>query len=291
MKDPTASIATARPSVTTFTTATGLNLSADIVGLQDAAPVLFLHGGGQTRGSWKSSLASVAAMGFRAIAYDARGHGESDWSPDRDYRMAAFASDLASVLDALRTPTVLIGASLGGITSLLHLGERQSPWVRGLVLVDVAPRINPIGVERILGFMAANPDGFTSIEEAAAAVSAYNPDRPRTASTSGLAANLRMRQDRYFWHWDPAFLDDRRGDRTRLQQQLEAAARRITVPALLIHAGRSDVVTETEVRHFQKLVPHCQYHRIEKAGHMVSGDANTMFNGAIRRFLHDLPSA
>ncbi len=291
MNEPTASIATARSSVTTFKTSTGLNLSADIVGHQDAAPVLFLHGGGQTRGSWKSSLAAVAAMGFRAIAYDARGHGESDWSPNRDYRLTAFASDLASILDELRKPTILIGASLGGITSLLHLGEGQSPWVRGLVLVDVAPRVNLNGVERILDFMAANPDGFGSIEEAAAAVSAYNPDRPRTANTSGLGANLRMRDDRYFWHWDPAFLDDRRSDRARLEPRLEAAARRITVPALLIHAGRSDVVTETEVRHLQKLMPHCRYHRIEKAGHMVTGDANTMFNGAIRRFLLDLPSA
>lgn len=290
MKVPTASIAPARSSVTTFTTKTGLKLSADIVGNRDAAPVLFLHGGGQTRGSWKSSLAAVAALGFRAIAYDARGHGESDWSPDGDYRLAAFASDLASILDELGKPTVLIGASLGGITSLLHLGERQSPWVRGLVLVDVAPRINPNGVQRIIDFMAANPDGFASIEEAAVAVSAYNPDRPRTASTTGLAANLRKRDGRYFWHWDPAFLNDRLADRTGLQTRLDAAARRIAVPALLIHAGRSDVVTEDEVRHLQEMAPHCRYHRIEQAGHMVSGDANTVFNDAIREFLLDFPS-
>ena len=290
MTDPMRSRTTAEAGVTTFTTGSGLSLSADFVGTQDAPPVLFLHGGGQTRGSWKASLASVAALGFRAIAYDARGHGESDWSPDGDYRLEAFASDLGAVLDALRRPTVLIGASLGGITSLLYLGERQSPLVRGLILVDVAPRVNPKGVQRIIDFMAAHPDGFGSIEEAAVAVSAYNPDRPRTANRSGLAANLRKRDGRYFWHWDPAFLDDRRANRTGLQSRLDAAARRIAVPALLIHAGRSDVVTEAEVSHLQELVPHCRYHRIEKASHMVSGDANTLFNEAIREFLLDLPS-
>ena len=289
MNGSTASLAARTSSVATFKTHCGLRLSADIVGTPDAPPVLFLHGGGQTRASWKSSLASVAALGFRAIAYDARGHGESDWSPDGDYRLDAFASDLGSILDALRKPTILIGASLGGITSLLHLSERQSPWVRGLVLVDVAPRINPTGVKRILDFMAANPDGFASIEEAAVAVRAYNPGRTRTATTSGLATNLRKRDGRYFWHWDPAFLEDRQTERESLQSRLDAAARRITMPALLIHAGRSDVVTEAEVRHLQELVPHCRYQRIEKAGHMVSGDANTVFNDAIEEFLLDLP--
>ena len=289
MNGSTGSLAARTSNVATFKTQCGLRLSADIVGAADAPPVLFLHGGGQTRASWKSSLASVAALGFRAIAYDARGHGESDWSPDGDYRLDAFASDLGSILDALRKPTILVGASLGGITSLLYLGERQSPWVRGLVLVDVAPRINPTGVKRILDFMAANPDGFASIEEAAVAVRAYNPGRTRTASTIGLATNLRKRDGRYFWHWDPAFLDDRQTERESLQSRLDAAARQITMPALLIHAGRSDVVTEAEVRHLQELVPHCRYQRIEKAGHMVSGDANTVFNDAIDEFLLDLP--
>ena len=256
----------------------------------DALPVLFLHGGGQTRASWNSSLASVAALGFRAIAYDASGHGESDWSRDGDYRLDTFASDLGSILDELCKPTILIGASLGGITSLLYLGERKSSWVRGLVLVDVTPRINPAGVQRILVFMTANPDGFASIADAAVAVRAYNPGRTRTASTSGLATNLRKRDGRYFWHWDPAFFDDRQTERESRQSRLDAAARRISVPALLIHAGRSDVVTEVEVRHLQKLVPHCRYHRIAKAGHMVSGDANTVFNDAIQEFLLDLPT-
>ena len=274
----------------TFSTKFGLKLRADIVGSPDAPPLLFLHGGGQTRASWKSSLASAAALGFRAIAYDARGHGDSDWSPEGDYRLETFASDLGSVLDALRRPTILIGASLGGITSLLYLGARQSPLVRGLVLVDVTPRINSTGVQRILDFMAANQDGFGSMEEAAEAVGAYNPDRPRAPGTSGLAANLRERNGRYFWHWDPAFLNDRQSNRESLQSRLEGAARQTTVPALLIHAGRSDVVTETEVRHFQELMPHCRYQRIENAGHMVSGDANTVFNDAIREFLLCLPS-
>ena len=291
MNSPTALFATGTSSMAIFSTKSGLDLYADIVGDPNAPSVLFLHGGGQTRATWKSSLASVAALGFRGIAYDGRGHGESDWSPEGDYRLDAFASDLASVLDALRRPTILIGASLGGITSLLYLGEQQSTWVRGLVLVDVAPRINPTGVQRILDFMAANPEGFASIEEAAGAVRAYNPDRPRAPGTSGLAANLRKRNGRYFWHWDPAFLNDRRTERELLQSRLDAAARRITVPSLLIHAGRSDVVTETEVRHLQELVPHCRYQRIEKAGHMVSGDANTVFNAAIRDFLLGLPSA
>lgn len=272
-----------------FTTSDGLSLVADVRGNAAGPPVLFLHGGGQTRGSWKASLAVVAALGFHAIAYDARGHGESDWSPEGDYGLEAFARDLAAVIERLGRPPVVIGASLGGITALLMEGEAPSPAIRGLVLVDVAPRINPAGVDRILNFMGESPDGFASIEEAADAVARYNPTRPRPASTRGLAGSLRKRGGRYYWHWDPAFLDGRREGRRALDDRLSAAARAIAVPSMLVHAGRSDVVTAAELAHFRALMPASRYVDVPSAGHMVAGDANDVFNATIVEFLASLP--
>lgn len=272
-----------------FTTADGLSLIADICGEASGDPVIFLHGGGQTRRSWKASLPVVAQLGYRAIAYDARGHGESDWSADGDYRLQIFARDLAGVIAQLERKPIVIGASLGGITALLMAGEVSHPTISGLVLVDVAPRINPAGVDRILRFMGESPNGFASIDEAADAVARYNPARPRPAKTDGLATSLRERNGRFYWHWDPAFLDQRSEGRAALDGRLAVAAGAIDVPCMLVHAGLSDVVTADEVAHLRQLMPHVRYVDVPAAGHMVAGDANDVFNTAIVDFLASLP--
>ena len=73
---------------------------------------------------------------------------------------------------------VSIGASLGGIASLLALREPGEPVFAGLILVDVVPKMNPRGVDHIQGFMRDRAhDDFASIEEAAEAVAAYLPHR------------------------------------------------------------------------------------------------------------------
>ena len=55
--------------------------------------------------------------------------------------------------------------------------EPERAW--GLVLVDIVPGFAASGVQRVRAFMTANPDGFAKLDEAAAAVSAYNPNRSR----------------------------------------------------------------------------------------------------------------
>ncbi len=277
------------PVITRFVGAGGLTLVADCLGDAGAPPVIFLHGGGQTRGSWRRSLPIVAERGYRAIAYDARGHGDSDWDRDGDYHLESYAADLAAIVTQLDRPPIFVGASLGGLTALLLTGEARHRVAEALVLVDVAPRVNQQGIDRILKFMAANPDGFGSLDEAADAVASYNPHRARPASSHGLAANLRQRGERLYWHWDPAFLNNRREDRFALSERIENAARNIAVPTLLIHAGKSDVVTVEEVAHLRQIMPNCHHNEVPAAGHMIAGDANDAFNSAILEFLATPP--
>ena len=84
------------------------------------------------------------------------------------------------------------------------------------MLVDVTPRVDPAGVDRIRGFMATHiEDGFATLEEAADAIAAYLPHRPRPRSLDGLRKNLRHGTDgRYRWHYDPAFIAACRGGPT-----------------------------------------------------------------------------
>jgi pimeloyl-ACP methyl ester carboxylesterase len=249
--------------------------------------VLLLHGGGQTRHSWARSGPRFAQWGWTTIAFDARGHGDSAWDPAGDYSMDALVGDLRRVVSELGVEPVLVGASMGGITSLLATGE-SAVVSRALVLVDIAPRTEPQGVKRILDFMSAAPDGFASLEEVADAIAAYNPHRQRSKNLDGLKKNVRLWDDgRWHWHWDPAFLsvDDEPSRHTRYDR-LRAAAEHVTAPTLLVRGGQSDVVSAEGAQEFQRLIPHAVV-REAQAGHMVAGDDNDVFATQVTEFLDE----
>jgi pimeloyl-ACP methyl ester carboxylesterase len=173
-----------------FRGAAGNRLAADVFG-DAGAPVLLLHGGGQTRHAWRRTAVEIARAGRMAYAVDQRGHGDSEWVADGAYRFKDFADDAAALGGELTRrhgePPVAIGASLGGIASLLAAGDAEGPIFAALVLVDITPRVDLAGVAKVQGFMRAHArEGFASVEEAADAVAAYLPHRPRPRSTEGL---------------------------------------------------------------------------------------------------------
>src|SRR3990172_2658389 len=136
-----------------------VRLRADAWGDPEAPPALFLHGGGQTRHAWGRTASALAHDGWHAVALDLRGHGESDWAPDGDYRLGAFRADLERVIAGFAKPPALVGASLGGLAILLA-AESPRFTARAVVLVDVAPRLEREGTQRIVEFMTERPGGF-----------------------------------------------------------------------------------------------------------------------------------
>jgi len=280
-----------RPAAVTveFRGAHGNRLVGDAYGEAARRPVVLLHGGGQTRHAWGGTAAALARHGWYAVALDMRGHGDSDWAADGDYTVDTLAADLHRVAAALGRPAV-VGASLGGITALLAEGEAATSISRALVLVDIAPRVEPAGVHRIVSFMTERPEGFASLEDAADAVAAYNAHRPRPADVSGLKKNLRLGPDgRYRWHWDPALMSDKRTGATQNPERQEAAARRLAVPTLLVRGRMSDLLSEQGARAFLALVPHARYADVSGAGHMVAGDRNDAFTRVVVDFLDGVP--
>ncbi len=265
----------------------GITLAAAVGGEAAAPPVILMHGGGQTRHAWSRAARELIAEGYFVICPDARGHGDSGWAEGGDYRLDAFASDLRAIIATLARPPALIGASLGGGTALLTIGESEAPIASALVLVDMVPRPDPVGVGNIVRFMGANPQGFANLEEAAEAVTAYNPHRPRTKDQSGLMKNLRLRADgRLYWHWDPKFLAPaHRLNPEDYQARMDAATRRVRVPTLLVRGAMSDIVTEEAAAELRRMIPGCEVVDVAGAGHMVAGDRNDAFNGAVSGFL------
>ncbi len=257
----------------------------------DGQTVVLAHGGGQTRHSWGGTAAELAKHGHRVVSIDQRGHGDSSWDPTGDYSMDAFRDDALAVADWIGSPVTWVGASLGGMTGLRAVDAAPTAF-SALVLVDITPRPAAAGVSRIVEFMGQNAiDGFATLGDAADAIAAYQPHRPRPTDLSGLSKNLRLGEDgRWRWHWDPAFLNIRTGGSSEhardLQHgELEAIARRLTLPILLVRGKLSDLVTEAEVREFLDMVPHATYVDVADAGHMIAGDKNDVFTDAVVGFL------
>ncbi|MEV0293029.1 alpha/beta hydrolase [Nocardia sp. NPDC050710] len=267
----------------------GIELAADQFGPVDGPLVVFLHGGGQTRHSWKQTGAKLAASGMRVVTLDARGHGDSAWAEDRDYRRETMVADLVAVLAQLgATPengAVTVGASMGGITGLLATAVPEGAAISALVLVDIVTRPETEGITRVIDFLTKHRDGFDSVEQAADAVADYLPHRPRPKSTDGLLRNLRQRDGRWYWHWDPDMLSDRLDDPARMTEVMEAAAATLTIPVLLVRGVQSDVVSAEGAAAFQRLVPHVQLVEIGGAAHTAAGDDNDAFTDAVAQFV------
>jgi pimeloyl-ACP methyl ester carboxylesterase len=257
---------------------------------------VFLHGGGQTRHSWSSSARQAAGVGWPALTMDARGHGDSGWDPDGDYSIGTMADDVVGVVEELATvdsrPPILVGASMGGLATLLAAG-RHPDLCRAAVIVDVVPRMDPDGTRRIAEFMLSHQHGFDSLDDAADAVAAYNPNRPRPKDPSGLSKNLRQDADgRWRWHWDPAFLFGLDFDAGQpALEEVRSAMRAITAPVLIVDGMKSDIVDEAGISDAMELMPHAQRASVNGAGHMVVGDDNAGFVGAIAPFLLGLGEA
>jgi len=265
----------------------GINLVADARGDSDAWPVLFLHGGGQTRHAWGKSAELIAARGWRTISLDQRGHGESDWAKNGDYSFTAFCADCIAVVDQLEKPPVLVGASLGGMAAMLAEGTSDREVSSGLVLVDIAPQSNPEGIKRIGDFMRSGIDGFDSLEGASAAIAAYTPQRKRDANPEGLLKVLRERDGRWYWHWDPRVIQQDRTEvvATRLLGLLDVAMSNIVVPTLLVRGELSDVVTQAGIDLMVSRLPDITVVEVAGAAHMIAGDQNDQFTTAVNGFL------
>ena len=269
-----------------------IKIAADVWGSNNQELVILLHGGGQTRHAWGDTGKKLAEAGYHSVALDLRGHGDSEWHADGDYSIRAYKDDLVSIINEIGKPARLVGASLGGMASLLLAGDEiNSNLCTALIMVDIGIYPDPVGSDRIVSFMLSGEGGFNSLEDVAKSISDYLPHRKKPKDLEGLKKNLRLKDDgRYYWHWDPRFIRRRPDSQDRegyFDLQLKAAEK-VTIPTLLIRGALSDVVTMEDVDYFLSMISHAKFVEIEKAAHMIAGDRNDIFAEEAIKFLKSL---
>jgi 3-oxoadipate enol-lactonase len=260
-------------------TLNGVNLAVEVKG--EGPAILFIHGYPHDRSIWAQPVAELE--GFRRIAPDLRGMGESD-APDLGYSIETYAGDLAALLDTLGVEeTVLCGLSMGGYVAFEFL-RRWPRRVRGLVLMDTRAEADTAEAKRGRDASAA-----TVRESGSAAVAATllpgmlapstlegSPEvvervRAMMAATpvAGMVGALGAMRDR--------------PDSTELLPSLAG------LPTLVL-VGEDDALTPpAQARAMADAIPGAAFGIIRGAGHLPPVERPAETTRALREFLRSLP--
>ena len=261
----------------------------------EGVPLLLLHGFGNEAHIW-DDFAPAVAPHYHTLAMDHRGHGDSDWDPERRYAHEHMVADVEAVTAALGIDRlVVICHALGGRVATLF-ADRNPARMAGLVLVDIGPDLDLRGVTRIrLEVESKQRPVFGSVEEYSRVLSlAYPAGRPDAVMRMAVHG-LRLRDDgRYVLKMDPLLRGGGPSEEPELAEERERAMSetlwkalaRISCPTLVVRGAASDVlspdsadkmVDETLARGRLAIVP--------QAGHSVMTDNPDGFREAVTDFI------
>jgi esterase len=248
--------------------------------LGEGPDIVFLHGLYGAGRNWRT-VAQALAPAWRSLLPDARNHGRSFHSPEMDYM--AMAADLEQLLTEQEiAQAIVIGHSMGGKTALTF-AQHYPARVRGLMLVDIAPRAYPAQfhhqvLTRLLALDLATLTGRTEADHALCEAI------PDPAVRAFLLANLTRVSGR--WHWRLnlpvllASLDTLTGALPPPPQPLAAE-----FPVQIVAGGHSDYVQAEDATLFAAWLSAPEIVTIEGAGHWVHTDQPAAFQACLQAFL------
>jgi pimeloyl-ACP methyl ester carboxylesterase len=235
------------------------------------APILLSHGVLLSVRTWVRQLQTLPSAGFRVVAFDHRGHGESKLG-ETGYSIDNLGDDVRTVLERLDLrDAVLVGHSMGGIavqSFLLRHPEVAAERVKGVVLMSTLARV-PLAGPRAAGLRAL-------IEK----VAELAPDSQWLWGSRNLGFVItRLGFGR---HPKPSHVElvrrmllecavDTRRDSPRALLGLDLTARlpEVRLPTLVIN-GTADLLTPpAEARRIAELIPDARLELVEGGGHML----------------------
>jgi pimeloyl-ACP methyl ester carboxylesterase len=245
-----------------------------------APEVTFLHGAGLNAHTWDTT---VLALGLPALVLDLPGHGDSSWREDAAYTGATLAADVAPAIAAwTRTPQLLIGHSLGGLTAAA-LAAADPQLVASLVVVDISPGIDPNGGAAQIRAFFAGPSDWASRDELLERALSFGLGGSRESAARGVFLNSRVREDgRVEWKHHFAHLANRLAadpdtaaavdEQQRVRAGILSAEgwdhlAAVTAPITLIRGTRG-FVTEADRDEFTSRLPTARVFELS-AGHNI----------------------
>lgn len=220
------------------------------------------------------ALAPHLTKRYHVISVDVRGRGDSQWGPPAEYAPANYAPDLAAMLDGLGIQRAsLIGTSMGGIISIVFAGGWPDR-VERLVINDIGPEIDPVGMARIANYVGNSPDSFKDLAEVAAY---YRENYPPMAKLpeAELIEQVKWtvkpgKNGRLEWKMDPAVRHPMRGNSAQQRFDLWVPYTRIKCPILVVRGAESDILAKVTAERMRSVMSGVSVVEVAGVGHAPS---------------------
>ncbi|KQO99947.1 alpha/beta fold hydrolase [Leifsonia sp. Leaf264] len=269
----------------TITTTDDVRLHYDESGSPDGRPIVLIAGFKAAATSWIYQRKALGRAGFRVIAFDRRGHGESE-TPDAGHTMQRHGADVHDLLESLDLhDAVLVGGSMGGNAIWSRTAQFGTDRVSGIVIVDQTPKM--LNTEDW-------PYGFYDYDESTieSMFATGVPDTGRASARSKgvlrigrLVRAMDVRRTGLKVSFSPgelALLDD------HARQDWRAAVATVDVPTLFVAGRESEFWPSEHAPAAAALNPLAASVVIEKDGHAANIEQPVKFNEALLGFLAEL---
>ena len=230
----------------------------------DGPLVVLLHGFPESRRAWRKQLPALAGAGFRAVAPDLRGYGDSPKPRDVDaYRMTELAGDVAELIESLGGRCVLVGHDWGALIA----------WFVAMMRPELVTKLAILNVPHPYAFARELRRSFRQKLRSSYQLFFQLPVLPELVwRLFGRSLMRRMSGEDYTWtSLRPLFNYYRALRRTR--GQLRPLMRRIDVPVLLIWGSEQSIFIPETLTGLEDWVPDLRIESIPGARHFVQHDA------------------
>lgn len=272
-------------SASKFINLNGLKLHYLDHGTEGKPPLVCIHGLTGNAHAFDALALNLSSQ-FHVRSIDVRGRGDSGWTAGTEYTPQNYAADLAGFLDELKVDRVtLIGTSMGGMISILFAGGYPHR-VEKLILNDIGPDVDPVGIARIGSYVGESPTEFNNLKEVADYYRANYPAM-RNIPESELVEQVKWSvkpadSGKLTWKMDPQIRKPMRTAARPLDMWVPFA--RIEAPVLVIRGAESDILASRTVERMKSVVRNVESVEVSGVGHAPTLSEPESL-AAIRKFL------
>jgi pimeloyl-ACP methyl ester carboxylesterase len=269
------------PHTSKFIEAGGLRLHYLDYGTAGRPAILCVHGGA-AHAHWFDFFAPGFATDFHVRALDLRGHGDSQWMHPPAYTYQLYASDLAEVVEKLDLRDfVLLGHSMGGLVSLLHIATYPGR-ARALIIVDSTLRMTDDRAAMLRDVGSRQGSSYPTHDDF---LTRYRLRPAGTTAAPEIIRHLAECGGRQLpdGSWTHKF--DRNVYAQRNSFDGIPYWSRITIPTLLVKGGRSNRINQELFAQAQARCSHLELAEVPHSDHHVFLDNPPGFERVVKAFL------